>query len=182
MEGLRPATRAVDLSAQVHVHEHTQQCPASAAKTSPTAEHTPGGPGTAAKDRKGLAEQGPYPRCSSSSREAAGNPKSRCFKQCKHASLERTRFPVLSRQPGSITQSWWGSHPQSQLCVGFDELQRLPPRARAGSNGNRGAQIIQSKHPAKPSPASFFPLSITYGWTSVNKLPVEMGPAEHALR
>lgn len=56
------------------------------------------------------------------------------------------------------------------------------PSVSAGGNGNRVVQIILSKHPTdQASVCQHFPLSIMYSWTSVNKLPVKMGPAEHAV-
>ena len=50
-----------------------------------------------------------------------------------------------------------------------------------GGDENRGAQIILSKQPAELLLGSIFPLSIMYSWTNVNKLPMEMSPAQQAV-
>lgn len=50
-----------------------------------------------------------------------------------------------------------------------------------GDYGNRGVQLILSKQPAEPLLGSIFSLSIIYSWLKVNKLPMEMSPAEQAV-
>lgn len=74
-----------------------------------------------------------------------------------------------------------GSFMQPRLHVGCGKLYRRLQGVSAGGDGNRGGQIILSKQPAEPLLGSVFPLSIMYSWTNVNKLPMEISPAEQAV-
>lgn len=74
---------------------------------------------------------------------------------------------------GSLVQPW--------LHVGCRKLQHRLQGITVVDYGNRGAQLILSKQPAEPLLGSIFSLSIIYSWMNVNKLPMEMSPAEQAV-